>query len=92
MGATLRQIKHQVGDGSVWGKVSKAPSPKGQGVTSTECQGTTAARRQAYVHRQARSLCSCEKEGMWEGIWGVKAGGGVLSWASRQLAWLRGSS
>lgn len=37
-----------------------------------------ATRRQAYVHRQARSLCSCEKEDMWEESWGVKTGGGVL--------------
>lgn len=53
---------------------------------STECQGTTAARRQAYAHRQARSLCSCEKEGTWEESWGVKAGGGVTGQQTAGLA------
>lgn len=64
----------------------KAPSPEEQGVTSAECQGTIAASRQAYVHRQARSLCSCAREGMWEEGWGAKAGGGVLGTYTAGLA------
>lgn len=71
-------------NGRVWGKGHKASTPKEQGVTSTECQGTMAGRSQAYVHRQARSLCSCGKAGMWEESWGVKTGrwspGQVDSW------------
>lgn len=59
-------------------------TPQEQGVTSTECQGTMAGRNQAYVHRQARSLCSCGKAGMWEENWGVKtrrwSPGQVDSW------------
>lgn len=78
LASSMGQIKHGWGNGRVWGKVHTAPSPEEQGVISTECQGTRAASREAYVHRQARSLCSCEKEGMWEEGWGVKAGGGVL--------------
>lgn len=67
MGATLGlhgADKAWMGDRRVWGRVLKAPSPEEQGVISTECQGTIAASRQAYVHRQARSLCSCAKEGI----------------------------
>lgn len=53
LGLLLGADKARLGDGRVWGKVHKAPTPEEQGVISPECQGTIAASGRASICAQA---------------------------------------